>query len=418
MGREPCKPTELLMRRPALPLLLQGLLLLAITAPATQAGGLALLGCHVFDGVRDAILKDRTVLLREGRIERMLDGENAPQGYEAVSCENHYLMPGLIDVHTHLDNPAAMQRALASGVTTVRSAGVSAFQDIGLREMVRAGALPGPDVVAAGVYVTPDLEDSIMADPRLAEWHEGVNSEQALRAVVRVNAERGVDVIKTRGTERAGRADTDPRQQVYSRRELAVVVEEASRHGLAVMVHAHGDEGARAAVEAGARSIEHGSYLSEDTLRMMRERGTWFVPTLITMLEMNEEQYHHVLRLRGAHMVPQLEQAIRNAHRLGVKIATGADNYYDEQSINRVSLEVMHLHRLGLSPFEALQAATVSSAELLGLADRTGRIAPGYEADLILVPGNPLEDVRVLQDPLMVISNGRVALQRIPFGLD
>lgn len=117
-------------------------------------------------------------------------------------------------------------------------------------------------------------------------------------------------------------------------------------------------------------------------------------------------------------MVPQLEQAIRNAHRLGVKIATGADNYYDERSINRVSLEVMHLERLGLSPFEAMQAATVSAAELLGLADRTGRIAAGYEADLILVPGNPLEDIRVLQDPLMVISNGRIALRRIPFGLD
>ena len=142
------------------------------------------------------------------------------------------------------------------------------------------------------------------------------------------------------------------------------------------------------------------------------------MPTLITMLEMNEEQYDHVLRLRGSHMVPRLEQAVRDAHRLGVKFATGADNYYDEQSINRVSLEVMHLVRLGLSPFEALQAATVSSAELLGLADRSGRIAPGFEADLVLVPGNPLEDVMVLQDVLLVVSNGKVALRRIPFGID
>ncbi|MEL0136647.1 MAG: amidohydrolase family protein, partial [Halieaceae bacterium] len=112
-----------------------------------------------------------------------------------------------------------------------------------------------------------------------------------MRLVVRVNADRGVDVIKTRATERAGRSDTDPREQVYTRKQLAIVVEEAGKHGLAVQVHAHGDEGARAAVEAGARSIEHGTYLSEDTLRLMREKGTWFVPTLITMLEMNEEQY-------------------------------------------------------------------------------------------------------------------------------
>jgi imidazolonepropionase-like amidohydrolase len=267
------------------------------------------------------------------------------------------------------------------------------------------------------VYVTPDLEDSVLADPRLAELSNGVRTEDQLRRVVQVNAERGVDVIKTRGTERAGRPDTDPREQVYTRRQLEVVVDEAAKHGLPVMVHAHGDEGARAAIEAGARSIEHGTYLSEDSLRLMREKGTWFVPTLITMIEMSEERYDHVLRLRGSHMVPRLEQAVRDAHRLGVKIATGADNYYDNESVNRISLEVMHLVRLGLSPFEALQAATVSAAELLGVGDRSGRIAPGFEADLVLVPGNPLEDVRVLQDVLLVVSNGTVALRRIPFGL-
>ena len=233
-----------------------------------------------------------------------------------------------------------------------------------------------------------------------------------------MNADRGVDVIKTRGTERAGRSDTDPREQVYTRKQLEIIVDEAARHDLAVQVHAHGDEGARAAVEAGARSIEHGTYLSLQTLQLMKDKGTWFVPTLITMMEMNEEQYDHVLRLRGSHMVPRLEHAIREAHRLGVRFATGADNYYDEQSMNRISLEVMHLIRLGLTPFEALQAATVSSAELLGLADRTGRLAPGYEADLILLPANPLEDVMALQDVLMVVSNGQVALKRIPFALD
>jgi len=399
------------------------LLLLMLTAVffsgTLRADAFALVHCKLFNGVENGIIENATVLVSGRSIERVAAKDAAiPDGYDTIDCEGNYLMPGLFDVHTHLDNPAAMRRALDSGVTTVRSASVPAFQDVGLREMVRAGALPGPDVVAAGVYVTPDLENSIMADPRLAGLFDGVTTEEDLRLVVRVNADRGVDVIKTRGTERAGRSDTDPRQQVYTRRQLEIVVDEAARHGLAVQVHAHGDEGARAAVEAGARSIEHGTYLSEDTLRLMKERGTWFVPTLITMMEMNEEQYDHVLRLRGSHMVPRLEQAIRDAHRLGVKFATGADNYYDEQSINRVSLEVMHLVRLGLSPFEALQAATVSSAELLGLADRTGRVAPGYEADLILLPGNPLEDVMALQDVLMVVSNGQVALRRIPFGLD
>ena len=384
-----------------------------------RAEGFALVNCHLFNGYENRIARDTMVLVLGERIEAIADADAAvPTGYKTIDCEGNYILPGLFDVHTHLDTPGAMRRALDSGVTTIRSASVPAFQDVALREMVRVGALAGPDVVAAGVYVTPHLEDSILADPRLAGLFEGVTSEDALRLVVRVNADRGVDVIKTRATERAGRSDTDPREQVYTRKQLAIVVEEAGKHGLAVQVHAHGDEGARAAVEAGARSIEHGTYLSEDTLRLMREKGTWFVPTLITMLEMNEEQYDHALRLRGSHMVPRLEQAIRNAHRLGVKFATGADNYYDEQSINRVSLEIMHLVRLGLSPFEAIQAATVSSAELLGLDNRTGRIAPGFEADLLLVPGNPLEDVMVLQDVLMVVSNGRIALKRIPFGLD
>jgi imidazolonepropionase-like amidohydrolase len=226
-----------------------------------------------------------------------------------------------------------------------------------------------------------------------------------------------VDVIKTRGTERAGRADTDPREQVYTRHQLEVIVGEAAKHGIPVMVHAHGDEGALAAVQAGARSIEHGTYLSEGTLRLMQEKGTWFVPTYITMLEMNEEQYDSVLRLRGSHMVPRLEQAIRSAHRLGVRFATGADSYYDGKSINTISLEVMYLSRFGLSNFEALQAATTSSAELLGLNEKTGRIRAGLEADLILVPGNPLEDIMAVQDVLMVMSNGQLAVQRLPFAL-
>ena len=405
--------------RPSPALLLFAAALAGLASPlAARDGLLTLRGCAVFTGTSEQLLENQTVRIREGRIESLSADDGADAESEgAIDCAGHTLLPGLIDAHTHLENMAQAARALASGTTTVRTAGVPAFEDVGLKELVRSGALPGPDVIAAGVFVTPNLEDTILADPRLAPLAGGVRSESELRLLVRVNAERGADVIKTRATERAGRSETDPRAQVYTRQQLAIIVDEAARHGLRVMVHAHGDEGARAAVEAGAHSIEHGTYLSEETLQLMKTKGTWFVPTLITMLEMNEEQYDHVLRLRALHMVPQLEQAIRDAHRIGVRIATGADSYYDNESVNRVSLEVMHLNRLGLSPFEALQAATVNAAELLGIGDRTGRVAEGYEADLMLVPGNPLEDIRVLQDPLLVISNGQIALKRIPFSL-
>jgi imidazolonepropionase-like amidohydrolase len=380
------------------------------------ADNIALVNCHVFDGVNETVHESQTLLIKGRLIDSMTDtAVKPPADFEVIDCQGNYVMPGLMDVHTHLDTMAQARRALESGVTTIRTAGVPAFEDVGLRELVRTGALPGPDVLAAGVFVTPNLEDTILADPRLAPLFAGVNSDEELRLLVQVNAARGVDVIKTRGTERAGRSDTDPRQQVYSRHQLEVIVDEASKHNLTVLAHAHGDEGGLAAVQAGARSIEHGTYLSATTLQLMKEKGTWFVPTYITMLEMREEEYDHVQRLRGSHMVARLEQTIREAHKLGVRFATGADSYYDQMSINTISLEAMYLNQFGLSNFEALQAATVSSAELLRVQDLTGRVEPGFEADLILLPANPLQDIMALQDILLVISNGQVALKRIPF---
>jgi imidazolonepropionase-like amidohydrolase len=344
-----------------------------------QGGSYALTNANLFNGVDNRIQENATVLVNDGKIERIA-GSNAsiPSTYEVIDCEGHFLMPGLFDVHTHINSLAQARRALESGVTTIRTASVPAFQDVSLRELAKAGKIPGPDVAAAGVFVTPNLGETVLADPRLKELAAGVNTDEELRLLVNINADRGVDVIKTRGTQRAGLPDTDPRQQVYTERQLRVIVEEAARHDIPVMVHAHGDEGARAAVLAGARSIEHGT--------------------------MNEEQYDYVLRLRGKHMVPQLERAVREAHRQGVKIATGADNYYDSKSINRISIEAEQFVRMGMSNFEALQSATVVSAELLQIEDQTGRIAEGS-----------LQDIAALQDVLLVMSNGQVAVKRIPF---
>ncbi len=395
-------------------------LLIGVAAAADTQGSekraYALANAHLFNGFENRIVSDQTVLVRNGIIERIISAAaDVPAAYTSIDCEDNYLMPGLFDVHTHLETLEQARRALESGVTTVRTAGVPAYQDVALAALSKAGKIAGPDVVAAGVYVTPRLEGTILADPRLVGLADGVESDEALRHLVKVNLDRGAAVIKTRGTERAGRADTDPREQTYTQHQLEVVVDEATRGGVPVMVHAHGDEGARAAVLAGARSIEHGSYLEAETLRLMKERGTYLVPTYITMAEMLEEEYDGVLRLRGIYMVPRLEKVIQQAHKLGVTMATGADNYYDAQSVNRISLEVWHLQRLGLSPFEALQAATVNSAELLMLGDSTGRIAEGFEADMILIPSNPLEDISALQDVLLVMSNGQIALKRIPF---
>ena len=325
----------------------------------------------------------------------------------------------MIDAHTHISSLAAARRALESGVTTVRSASTSNFQDVGIRELVRAGKLAGPDMLAAGVFISPDLGESVLADPRLASLAGGVNTLDELRRVVNVNADRGVDVIKTRGTERAGLPNTDPRKQSYTEAQLRAVVEEAAKRGLPVLAHAHGDEGAYAAVKAGVRSIEHGTYLSDSTLRLMARTGAFLVPTYTTLIDLREPGGDYddpVLHVRALHMIPVAQRMVRRAKELGVRVVSGVDTQYGATSVSRVSHEVVSFTELGFTPLEAIKSATSLAAECLGLGQKTGRIASGFEADLIVIEGNPLEDIRMIQDVTIVISNGRVALNRLPFG--
>ena len=383
-------------------------------------GVFAFTHANVIDGVTEQVVEDATVLVRDGRIESIETGATTvPEDAEVVDLEGRYLLPGYIDAHAHIASIAAAKRALASGVTTARSANTSAYQDVGLREMVREGALTGPEILAAGAFVTPNLGERILADPRLVRLHGGVNTEEELRHLVRINLDRGVDVIKTRATERAGLPDTDPRKQVYTEAQLRIIVDEAAKGGVPVLVHAHGDEGARDAVRAGVHSIEHGTYLSDETLRLMKERGTFLVPTytiVIDLIEPGGEYDNPVLRIRGQHMEPNLAAAVRKAHALGVPIATSTDSGYGSQSLARIGTEMTHFVDLGMTPFEALQSATTIAADLLQVSDRTGRIEAGYEADLVVVNDNPLEDIRVVQDVVLVMSNGQMGVNRLPFG--
>jgi imidazolonepropionase-like amidohydrolase len=388
------------------------------SAPTAAAASRPLIIRHanVIDGVADTVLRDATVFIRGNRIERIARGAvDIPADAQVVDAAGGYLLPGLIDAHAHIETLAGARRALESGVTTFRSASVSGYQDVALRELARSGAIDGPDVLAAGLYVTPDLSETILADPRLAPLAGGVTTPEQLRLLVRINLDHGVDVIKTRGTARAGLPDTDPRQQVYTEEQLRVVVEEAAKRGVPVMAHAHGDEGARAAVLAGVRSVEHGTYLSDSTLHLMEARGTFFVPTISTMEALFTDD-NAVLRLRGPHMVPRLKNAVRRAHALGIPIVTGTDNDYAPNRTERIAEEVGRLADAGLTPMEAIRAATTVAAQLLRIEDHTGAVRVGLEADLIVVPDNPLDDLRTLQDVLVVVSNGRVALNRLPFG--
>ncbi len=379
---------------------------------------LALVNANVVDVVSGELERGVTVVLRDGRIEAVTRGA-PPPGAEVKDLAGKYVVPGLIDAHTHLNSLASARRALATGVTTVRSASVGSFRDVALRELAADGYIAGPDMLAAGVFVTPDIGDGVLADPELRDLIRGVDTIERLRRLTRANVEHGVDFIKTRGTERAGLPDTDPRQQVYTRDELAAVVEEAGAAGVPVMAHAHGDEGGRAAVLAGVRSIEHGTYLSDETLTLMRDQGTFLVPTYSTIVDLVEPGGDYddpVTRARGMHMLPRMARTFQRAHEIGVKIVTGADVSYTPASVTRVSHEVANFVALGMTPLEALRTATLNAAELLGIAETTGQVTSGFEADLIVVDENPLDNVLVLQDPLMIVSNGRVAVDRVQFG--
>ncbi|MDP1570433.1 MAG: amidohydrolase family protein [Vicinamibacterales bacterium] len=372
--------------------------------------------------VRDGSLqRNMTVHLREGRIAALEAGAPAAAGATVFDLRGRHLLPGLIDAHVHVANARALRTALESGVTTVRSAGAQMWVDVGLREMVRQGLVIGPDVLATGYHVRGGLgEDAFLVDPSLpAALFGAPPSVDVLRQVVRANLAHGVDWIKTSGTERAGLPDTDPRKQVFTEAEIRAIVAEAATKQVPVMAHAHGAEGALAAVKAGVRSIEHGTYLPDEALDLMASQGTYFVPTIDIVHDLAEvggDYDHRDLQLRGGHMLPRLRETILRAQARGVKIVTGADTGYGPASVARVSTEILRLIDVGLTPLAALQAATATAAEMLRLERQIGAVESGFEADLLVVERNPLEEPSTLRDPLLVISNGRIGLDRLNFG--
>ena len=378
----------------------------------------ALKNAHIIDGINKDVKSNQLVLVSNGKIVNITREKKSPEGYTEIDLGGMYLLPGFVDAHTHIRSLDAARRALESGVTTARSASTPNYQDVSIREMVKNKNIVGPDMVATGVFVTPNLGETILADMRLGQFKGGVTSEEALRSVVKINVDRGVDFIKTRGTERAGLPYTDPRKQTYTEAQLRFIVDEAAKYDIPVMAHAHGDEGGYAAVKAGVRSIEHGTYLSERTLKLMKKMGTYLVPTFTTVVDLTEpggDYDNPILFIRGQHMLASLEKTVKTAYKMGIKISTGADTGYGPNSTTRVGMEVTNFVKLGMTPMDAIRSATIVGAELLGIADQTGTIKVGKEADLILVTQNPLEDIRTIQDIVFVMNNGRIGLNRLPF---
>lgn len=394
-----------------------------LTVAEAQNSTLVLTNANIIDGVEQELKTDHTVVIRDGQIRDIFGADedrDFPEDSEIIDLEGAYLLPGLIDAHAHVSSLENADRALQYGTTTIRSASVGSYADVAMQELVHKGELAGPEIIPAGVFVQPNLGEDVLADPALAELHnKRVESEEDLRKLVQINIENGVQFIKTRSAERAGTPDTDPRKQVYTEEQISIIVDEASKSDIPVMAHAHGS--VDAAVNAGVRSIEHGTYASREILEVMREKGTYLVPTYSTVEDLTlpgGDYDHPVTNIRGQHMLPKMEAMVQMAIETGVKLVASTDSGYGPESFNRVPTEVINFVELGMDPFRAIQSATLTAAELLQIDDRTGTVEEGKEADLIVVYDDPIEDIRALQDVIVVVSNGKVTLNRLPFEIE
>ena len=384
-------------------------------SPRRDAPPLSLTGARLLDPGTGTVTEDATIVFRRGVVWRAGADARPARSGRVIDVAGAFVLPGLIDAHVHVATVASARLALAGGATAVRSASTAFFQDIGVRALAEVGGLGVPRAFAAGVFVTPNLGDSILADPRLAPLAtlaDGIRSPEALRHVVEVNIGRGVDLVKTRSTERAGLAEQDPRVQVYDERQIRAVVEAARPLRGGVACHGHGDEGIRDSVLAGVRSVEHGTFASAATLDLMRARGTYLVPTLSAVRDLAEPGGEYTdprLVERGRQMIAVLRQTVPAAHARGIPIAAGTDTSYTSASLSTITGEIRLLAEFGLSNLDALRSATTVGAALLRRGRELGRLEPGYAADAYVVGGDPLDDLAALEDVRLVVAGGWIA---------
>ena len=377
---------------------------------------------YLIDGTGGPVLENQVIVIRDKKIEKVIPGPYLETEGRVIDLEGRYVLPGLIDSHTHLDSPEAAGRALQSGVTTARVLGSPYFRSLGTRDLIRKGYLEGPELLVSGGIVRPDLGAPFLVTlPEYGRYLiEELHGAENVRAIVKTLLERGVDVIKVGASGKAGSAYTDPRQPELNTEEIRAAVEEAAKHGKRVAAHAHGRKGAGQAVAAGVYSIEHGTHLSNEILDEMKEKGIYLVPTLAVMSPradpMGDSADAIDLRRRFWHMYSSLREVVKSAYKKGIPIAASTDGSYEEYEDTgriRIPHDLEDMIACGITPMDAILAATRNGARLLGIEDRTGQIIGGMEADIIVVDRNPLEDIRVLFDPLVVINNGNIVIERL-----
>jgi len=420
-------------------------LLLGAAPAAAQTDSVVVTADRMLDVATGRYVQQPVILINGGRIASVTAGTGGrpgiPPGARRIDLPGMTLLPGLIDMHVHLTSSPFIrgyrrlevtdafwptlgvpnaQKMLDAGFTTIRSVGAGNYADVGLRQGIERGFYPGPRIIASGPSFGPtgghcdtnDLPPSIT----FREGERGVNGPDQVRARVRELRRRGAQLIKVCATGGVFSINTEPGAQQMSEAELRAAVEEAHMLGLKVAAHAHGTDGIKAAIRSGVDTVEHASFLDEEAIRMARERGTWLsmdiYNTEYTLSEGERNGVPQESLEKERQVGTRQRESFRNSVRAGVRHVFGTDAGVYPHGLGGRQFRVMVDH--GMTPIQAIRAATVNAAEALGRIGDVGAIAPGRYGDLIAVRGDPLADVRALEDVAVVIKGGAVAADRRP----
>lgn len=390
---------------------------------------------HVLDVKTGELLSDQTIVIENGKIASIgaSAGIKVPSGVTVIDLPNATVLPGLIDAHVHLtmdpkfgyeelgvsvprETLTGAKNArvtLQAGFTTVRNVAADGYSDVALRDAINAGDVPGPRMLVSGppLGITGGHADNNLLPFAYHAKNESIcDSPWACRAQVRENIKYGADLIKIMASGGVLSKGDDPQASQFTLEEMKAIVEEAHRLGRKVAAHAHGAQAILWASQAGVDSIEHGSYIDDAAIAEMKKDGTYLVPTLYLgdwMLD-NAGLTHlpDFLLVKAKAVIPAARQHIAHAFASGVKVAFGTDAAVYPHGLNAHEFAVMV--KLGLTPLQSIQAATLNAADLLGWSGKVGSLEPGAWGDVIAVDGNPLQNVTILQNVKFVMKGGEV----------
>jgi len=412
--------------------------LFLIPATAQQPRTYVLKAARLFDSRAGTILQPATVVVADGKIQSV-GGTATPAGATVIDLGDATLLPGFIDAHTHLtfdfdpdyegSQLRGLQRTVAeqairstenarktlmAGFTTVRDVGSDEFLDIGLRDSINAGVVPGPRMLVAvkslgstGGHCDGGAGFRFGILNHETGPQDGViNTPDEGRYAVRFNIKYGADVIKTCASGGVLSPTDDVDVPQLTQAELNAIVDEAHTLRRKTAAHSHGAEAAKRAIRAGIDSIEHGTFLDDEALKMMHDKGVFLVPTLTTRMGLADSKFPPRVKAKADAAVKQQDNMVRRAIALGVKIALGTDAAVFPHGRNAEEFALMAAD--GMTAAQSLQAGTIVAAELLGLADKTGSLQPGFLADIVAVPGNPVADVKATRNVFFVMKDGIV----------